>query len=438
MERRAERLRPLDLDKLPAARRSRERVTEIMSAELVSYWGVDPSRRQVLRHEGPAAQAAAVPDRERLARRSLAASGCCVDPNEIDKTGGTSIDWFQPSPDGKLVAVSLSHGGSEAGDVFVYDVATGKQVGEVIPRVNTGTAGGDLAWAPDGTGFYYTRHPREGERPAEDMNFYQQVYFHKLGTPTADDRYELGKDSPRIAETELKVDERTGRVLATVQNGDGGEFAHYLRDARRDVAAVRQFEDKIIQAAFGPDDDLFVVSRQDAPRGKIVRVPIAASIDVRGRRGDRARGRGRDRHLLLAGLDRADDRVAAVRGLPARRTVGDSRVRPRRQAAARRRSSCRCRRSAISRGWRATTCCSRTVVRPAGGDCIATTPRRARSTKTALKSERAGGPRRRRSRARVRHVEGRHEGAGEHHLPQGDAARRHRTRRWSPATAATA
>ena len=37
----------------------------------------------------------------------------------------------------------------------------------------------------DGSGFYYTRYPQGNERPAEDANFYQQVYFHKLGTPAA-------------------------------------------------------------------------------------------------------------------------------------------------------------------------------------------------------------------------------------------------------------
>ncbi|HMO87303.1 MAG TPA: prolyl oligopeptidase family serine peptidase, partial [Lacipirellulaceae bacterium] len=122
-------------------------------------------------------------------------------------------------------------------------------------------------------------HPREGERPAEDMNFYQQVYFHQLGTPTADDRYELGRDSPRIAETELKVDVRTGRVLATIQNGDGGEFAHHLREPDGRWRQFSRFEDRVIQAEFGPGDELFVASVKDAPRGKILRVGIE-DLDV--------------------------------------------------------------------------------------------------------------------------------------------------------------
>jgi prolyl oligopeptidase len=262
------------LDKLPGREAIAKRVAEIMSAELVSYWGVEHAGGKFFAmKEQPPKQQPFLVVSESL--DDLAGERTLVDPNALDESGGTSIVWFKPSSDGKLLAVCMAHGGAEVGDVFVYETTSGKQIEEMIPRVNTGTAGGDLAWAPDGSGFYYTRHPREGERPAEDMNFYQQVYFHKLGEPTAEDRYELGKESPRIAETELKIDERTGRLLATVQNGDGGEFAHYLREKDGNWRQFSRFEDKIIQAEFGPGEDLFVVTRQGAPRGQIVRVPIA-------------------------------------------------------------------------------------------------------------------------------------------------------------------
>jgi prolyl oligopeptidase len=262
------------LDALPDRAAIQARVSEIMSATTTSYWDVAPRGGKFfcLKDEPPKQQPFLV---VLDSLESLDSERTLVDPNALDPAGGTALTWFKPSFDGKLVAVCLSHGGDEVGDVHVYDAETGKPVdGEVIPRVNTGTAGGDLAWTPDGSGFFYTRHPREGERPAEDMNFYQQVYFHQLGTPTADDRYELGKDSPRIAETELKTDRRTGRVLATIQNGDGGEFAHYLREPDGTWRQFTKFEDKVIQAEFGPSDDLYVVSIKDAPRGKILRVGI--------------------------------------------------------------------------------------------------------------------------------------------------------------------
>jgi prolyl oligopeptidase len=104
------------------------------------------------------------------------------------------------------VAVSLARLGSEAGDVHVIEVETGKELtSDVVRRVNNGTAGGSVAWNADGTGFYYTRYPQSGERAPADLNFYQQIYFHKLGSPVADDRYETGKDFPWIAEIALRT-----------------------------------------------------------------------------------------------------------------------------------------------------------------------------------------------------------------------------------------
>jgi prolyl oligopeptidase len=91
----------------------------------------------------------------------------------VDSTGRTSIDFYVPSPDGKYVAVSLSKGGSESGDLNIYETATGKHLADVIQRVNGGTAGGGVAWNADGTSFYYTRYPRPGERTAADLDFYQ-------------------------------------------------------------------------------------------------------------------------------------------------------------------------------------------------------------------------------------------------------------------------
>jgi prolyl oligopeptidase len=199
-----------------------------------------------------------------------------VDPNEIDPEGGTSIDWYVPSHDGSLLAVSLSSGGSESGDVHVYRVPSGEEIDVVIERVNGGTAGGDLAWFPDDSGFYYTRYPRPGERPEEDVHFFQQVWQHTLGTPVEKDSYVIGKDFPRIAEIRLVVDRDSGRLLVWVQDGDSNRFELHLRQADGKWDKFSEFGDGAIQATFGPDDALYVISRADAPRGKIVRLSAAA------------------------------------------------------------------------------------------------------------------------------------------------------------------
>ena len=197
-----------------------------------------------------------------------------LDPNVLDAKGTTAIDWFVPSLDGKYVAVSLSKGGSEDGTLHIYEAATAKALPDTIGHVQYPTAGGSAAWNADGTGIYYTRFPRQGERPEADLNFYQQVYFHKLGTADTEDIYSIGKDFPRIAEVVLEASRDGKYILATVANGDGGDFSHYLLGPDGNWKQITQFSDQIKAARLGRDNALYLLSRAGAPRGKILRLPI--------------------------------------------------------------------------------------------------------------------------------------------------------------------
>jgi len=202
----------------------------------------------------------------------LASKRVLVDPNHIDPSHSTAIQFFVPSVDGSKVAVSLAEGGSEAGTLHVFDVATGNELPDQEERI-TGNGGGSVAWSADGTGFYYTRYPHEGERPPQDMNFYEEVYFHKLATPVSQDSYVIGKDFPRIAEISLATSDDGRYLLLSVENGDGGQYEHFLSDSSEKWTQLTQFSDQIISVAFGRDA-LYMLSRDHAPRGKLMRVPL--------------------------------------------------------------------------------------------------------------------------------------------------------------------
>jgi prolyl oligopeptidase len=136
------------------------------------------------------------------------------------------------------------------------------------------TAGGSAAWNGDGSGLYYTRFPRKGERPDADLNFYQQVYYHKVGTPDTQDVYAIGKDFPRIAEVALEASEDGKYLVAREANGDGGDFAHYLLGPDGQWRQITQFSDQAKLSQLGQDNALYLLSRNGAPRGKILRLPL--------------------------------------------------------------------------------------------------------------------------------------------------------------------
>jgi prolyl oligopeptidase len=106
-----------------------------------------------------------------------------IDPNGFSSDGTVALDWWYPSRDGALVAYGRSDAGSEMSTLYVRDVATGKDLADVIPRTQYAT----VAWDPDGKGFLYTRHPAKGEVPAGEEVFHKKVFHHRLGDDPAKD-----------------------------------------------------------------------------------------------------------------------------------------------------------------------------------------------------------------------------------------------------------
>jgi len=264
------------LDALPYRKAIYDRLYQQLSASSASYYSIAVAggRLFALSNQPPKNQPMLVmlgKDADPKQTRIV------VDPNALNPAGTTAIDWFVPSPDGRLLAVSMSENGSEDGSVHVFDVDSGKQVYEVLPRVQYPTGGGSLAWRADSKGFWYTRYPGT-ERPEADRHFYMAVYYHELGKDPASDAYVFGKGLPKIAEIALDNRQNAHYVLATVQKGDGGEYAHYLIDRDSHVTQLTQFTDSVAAATVGPDDNIYLISQQQAPRGKLLVMPASAPV----------------------------------------------------------------------------------------------------------------------------------------------------------------
>ncbi len=206
------------------------------------------------------------------------------DPNVEAADGSLTIDFFRPSLDGKRVAISVSEGGSEDGTLRVLDVATGQPLPDRIPRVTYPTGGGDVAWGPGNAGLYYTQYPAPGTRADADAHFFQQVFYHVLGTPAEQDKPEVGADFPRIAETRLETSQDGRTVVAIVENGDGGDYALYLKTtdagAQGTWRRIAVAADGVKDVQVGDDGALYLLSRANAPRGKLLRLAVSAQTQA--------------------------------------------------------------------------------------------------------------------------------------------------------------
>ena len=266
---------------LPSYGAVRRRVEEVLTAESVKYNALRCAGRVyfALKHQPPKQQPFLV---ALSSLDDLSDERVLVDPDEIDDSGSTTIDWYQPSPDGRLVAVSLSSRGTEDGTVHIFETTSGELIGATVPGVNGGTAGGSLAWAGDSSGFWYTRYPSPAERPAGETGFYQEVWHHPLGGSLDDDRRELSGvfADDRTAENFLNASPDGRWVMDRVQKGDGGEWQLFVRaQAAGGWWLAADIDDKVVYATFGPGA-LYLLSRQDAPRGKVLRLPLQAGATV--------------------------------------------------------------------------------------------------------------------------------------------------------------
>ncbi len=193
-----------------------------------------------------------------------------VDPNALDASGLAALDWWYPSPDGRLVAYGVSRDGNEWSTLRVVEVESGRPLSDAIER----TRYASVAWLPDGSGFYYTRYPTPGTVPPGEEEYNSHAFFHRLGTDPAQDPkvFGAGRSPQDIIALEISSD---GRWLVALAFEGWTRSDVYLRDLTWSDAPwipVVEGVDALFTGAAVSDDRLYLRTNLDAPNYRIVAV----------------------------------------------------------------------------------------------------------------------------------------------------------------------
>lgn len=194
-----------------------------------------------------------------------------VDPAAIDPTGATTLDSWQPSKEGNLLAYQLSEGGTEESAVRVLDVHTGEIVDGPLPRTRVSP----IAWLPGEQAFYYVRRqPPESVPPGEEQ-YHRRVHLHRLGTPHEDDVeiFGAGRDKTDFYGVSVSRDGRW--LIISAAQGTSPRNDVWIADLEATYPAAPELRPVVVGldartgVHVGRDGRLYVSTDLDAPRGRL-------------------------------------------------------------------------------------------------------------------------------------------------------------------------
>ena len=199
-----------------------------------------------------------------------------LDPNALSEDGSVALAGAWVSEDGSQVAYAISDGGSDWHVWRVRDVATGLDGPDRLEWIKVSGA----AWAPDGSGFYYSRYPAPQEGEAlSDLNINNKLYFHAIGTTQDSDRpiYER-PDQPRWSFA-AQVSEDGRLLVVTAFEGTERKNRVFVADLTVPGAQVEplldEFDAKYLFIG-NEGDRMWFLTDQGAPRGRVVVVDRGA------------------------------------------------------------------------------------------------------------------------------------------------------------------
>jgi prolyl oligopeptidase len=205
-----------------------------------------------------------------------------IDPNTWSQDGATALAEWEPSEDGRRIVYTVQEGGTDWRVVHVLDVDSRQVLSDELRWVKFS----GLAWAQDGSGFYYSRFPEpEAARQFQSTNESQAVYFHRIGTPQAQDRLVFSQpDRPNLSNTAEVSDD--GRwLIVSSSEGTDARYDVALIDLTAPNAAPRRFVTGLANDwtyIGNRGNDFYWRTNQGAQRQRIVVTDIGRStLEVR-------------------------------------------------------------------------------------------------------------------------------------------------------------
>lgn len=193
-----------------------------------------------------------------------------LDPNTFSEDGTVSLSQAVPSPNGELLAYSISDGGSDWRQWRVRNVETGDDLPDMI--MHTKFSG--VSWSRDSSGFFYSRYPMGAHGTADDSKPVG-IHYHTIGTPQEDDAQIYALDHPTRNPYGTVTED--GRYLViTVWDGYASNAVHYMALDEGSGPAVELLTewDALYTFLGNQDSRLYFQTTNGAPNGRVIAIDV--------------------------------------------------------------------------------------------------------------------------------------------------------------------
>lgn len=197
-----------------------------------------------------------------------------LDPNTLSADGTVALSGLSISDDGKSMAYGLSNAGSDWVEYRVRDIDSREDCCDHLQWIKFSGA----SWTKDNQGFFYSRYDEPNEQTKlEDVNYFQKLYYHRLGTEQAEDTLIYHRPDQKEWGFSGGVTEDGKYLIISVWLGtDTKNLVFYQNLEQPDSEVVELISE--FEASYGvidnDGDTLWIQTDLDAPRGKVIAIDL--------------------------------------------------------------------------------------------------------------------------------------------------------------------
>src|ERR1044072_764687 len=257
------------LESIPARNTIKERLTKLWNFEKYGIPFKEGNRYFYTRNSGLQNQAVLYTVTGLDAQPQMV-----LDPNTLSADGTVAVSGMQVSPNGKLLAYSLSASGSDWQEWKVRDVETSKDLSDDLKWVKFS----GVSWTRDGKGFFYSRYDEPKADMLKSTNYFQKIYYHKLGTPQSEDLlvYERPDQKDWLFGGTV-TDDGNYLIISVFQGTDVKNRVYYKDLKAKDGPVVKLLDDFDAAYTFVGNEGTRFWFQTDlqASRGKVIEIDTA-------------------------------------------------------------------------------------------------------------------------------------------------------------------